>query len=113
MKILKEKVIEDEKNSGIGSLFDDEKTSHQHINLLKMKYMKMRADHEKEMQELKKRKLETVGEKLMLDSQVKALESQTKDQSKLKTEWIGKMKHTTFETDKKLKEVQKAKHLIE
>lgn len=44
-----------------------------------MKYMKMRADHEKEMQELKKRKLETVGEKLMLDSQVKALESQTKD----------------------------------
>ena len=27
-KILKEKVIEDEKNSGIGSMFDDEKTSH-------------------------------------------------------------------------------------
>lgn len=28
LRILKEKVIEDEKNSGIGSLFDDEKTSH-------------------------------------------------------------------------------------
>ena len=27
-KILKEKVIEDEKKSGIGSLYDDEKTSH-------------------------------------------------------------------------------------
>ena len=27
-KILKEKVFEDEKNSGIGSLYDDEKTSH-------------------------------------------------------------------------------------
>jgi hypothetical protein len=39
LKILKEKVVEDEKKSGIGSLFDDEKTSHQHINLLKTKYM--------------------------------------------------------------------------
>ena len=39
LKILKEKVVEDEKKSGIGSLFDDEKTSHQHIQLLKTKYM--------------------------------------------------------------------------
>jgi hypothetical protein len=28
LKILKEKVIEDEKKSGIGSLYDDDKTSH-------------------------------------------------------------------------------------
>lgn len=28
LKILKEKVVDDEKNSGIGSLFDDEKTSY-------------------------------------------------------------------------------------
>ena len=28
LKILKEKVVEDEKKSGIGSLFDDEKSSH-------------------------------------------------------------------------------------
>lgn len=42
MKILREKVFEDEKKSGIGSLFDDEKTSHQHISLLKSKYMQMR-----------------------------------------------------------------------
>lgn len=47
LKILKEKVIEDEKKSGIGSLFDDEKTSHQHILLLKTKYMQMRKDFEK------------------------------------------------------------------
>jgi len=31
LKILKEKLIEDEKSSGIGGLFDDEKTSHEHI----------------------------------------------------------------------------------
>jgi hypothetical protein len=47
LKILKEKVVDDEKNSGIGSLFDDEKTSHQHISLLKTKYMQMRKDYEK------------------------------------------------------------------
>jgi hypothetical protein len=35
LKILKEKVVEDEKKSGIGSLFDDEKSSFQHISLLK------------------------------------------------------------------------------
>ncbi len=28
LKILKEKVVEDEKKSGIGSLFDDEKSSY-------------------------------------------------------------------------------------
>lgn len=39
LKILKEKVTDQEKNSGIGSLFDDEKSSHQHISLLKEKYM--------------------------------------------------------------------------
>ena len=38
LKILKEKITEDEKNTGIGSLFKDEKTSHQHIGLLKTKY---------------------------------------------------------------------------
>ena len=35
LKILKEKVVDDEKKSGIGSLFDDEKSSQQHIYLLK------------------------------------------------------------------------------
>lgn len=38
LRILKEKVVEDEKNSGIGSLFNDEKNQHQHIAELKVKY---------------------------------------------------------------------------
>jgi hypothetical protein len=46
LKILKEKVVDDEGNSGIGGLFDDEKTSHQHIDLLKSKYAQMRRDFE-------------------------------------------------------------------
>ena len=70
LKILKEKVVDDEKNSGIGSLFDDEKSSHQHISLLKQKYMQMRKDFEKKQQEINKVKLDVVGEQFILDSQI-------------------------------------------
>lgn len=70
MKILREKVLEDEKKSGIGSLFDDEKTSHQHINLLKQKYMQMRSDYEKSKQESNRRKLDVIGEQFILESQI-------------------------------------------
>jgi hypothetical protein len=46
LKILKEKVTE-EGSQGIAALFDDDKTSHQHIQLLKTKYQQMRKDFEK------------------------------------------------------------------
>ena len=67
LKILKEKVVEDEKKSGIGSLFDDEKSSFQHISLLKQKYTKMRRDYDKKMEELNKLKLKVIGEQFVLD----------------------------------------------
>ena len=75
LKILKEKVVDDEKNSGIGSLFDDEKTSHQHISLLKSKYMQMRKEYEKKQQEINKIKLDVVGEQFILDSQIDTISS--------------------------------------
>jgi hypothetical protein len=46
MKILKEKVVDDEKNTGIGSLFNDEKNSFEHIQLLKTKYQSMRREYD-------------------------------------------------------------------
>ena len=49
LKILKEKVLEDSQKSGIGSLYDDDKSSHQHISLLKTKYAKMKKDFDREM----------------------------------------------------------------
>lgn len=70
LKILKEKVVEDEKKSGIGSLFDDEKSSFQHISLLKQKYQKMRRDYDKKTEELNKLKLRIIGEQFVLDSQI-------------------------------------------
>ena len=74
LRILKEKVIEDEKKSGIGSLFDDEKTSHQHIQLLKEKYMDMRKRFEKREQDQAKQRLEIIGEQFILDSQIKTMQ---------------------------------------
>ena len=74
LRILKEKVIEDEKNSGIGSLFDDEKTSHQHIQLLKEKYMDLRKRFEKRSQDQAKLRLEIIGEQFILDSQIKTMQ---------------------------------------
>lgn len=68
LKILKEKVVEDEKKSGIGSLFDDEKSSFQHISLLKQKYTKMRRDYDRKLEELNKYKLNVIGEQFVLDS---------------------------------------------
>jgi hypothetical protein len=62
LKILKEKVVDDEKNSGIGSLFNDEKSSFQHINLVKEKYQTMRKEYEKKIDELNKLKLNVHGE---------------------------------------------------
>jgi hypothetical protein len=62
LKILKEKVVEDEKKSGIGSLFDDEKSSFQHISLMKEKYKKMRRDFDKGIEDLNKSKLNVIGE---------------------------------------------------
>jgi hypothetical protein len=51
LKILKEKVIDDEKKQGIGSLVNDEKSSFFHIDELKKKYLKMRRDFDKEVEE--------------------------------------------------------------
>lgn len=73
LKILKEKVIEDEKKSGIGSLYDDDKTSHQHIQLLKTKYAKMKRDHDRMMERLSKDNLKVVGEQFVLNAQIKIM----------------------------------------
>ena len=76
LKILKEKVVEDEKKSGIGSLFDDEKSSHQHISLLKQKYQKMRRDYDRRAEELNKYKLQVIGDQFVLDSQITIMNDQ-------------------------------------
>ena len=70
LKILKEKVVEDEKNTGIGSLFNDEKNTHQHISLLKEKYQKMRKDYKEAREGMEKRKLEVLGDQFVLDAQI-------------------------------------------
>ena len=106
MKILKEKVFEDEKKSGIGSLFDDEKTSHQHISLLKTKYMEMRTRYEKLKQDANKRKLNVIGEQFVLDSQITTLNDQSNKQSDNKRDHEDTHNKERFATEKKLKDTQ-------
>ena len=57
-KILREKVQEDEKKSNIGSLYDDDKTQHQHIQLLKYKYAAMLKEFHRKSAELQKQQLD-------------------------------------------------------
>jgi hypothetical protein len=73
LKILKEKVVDDEKNSGIGSLFDDEKTSHQHIDLLKTKYIKMRRDFDLLEDRMNNKMIDVKGSQKIYDSQIDAI----------------------------------------
>ena len=73
LKILREKVTEDEKKSGIGSLYDDDKTSHQHIQLLKTKYAQMRKDYDRHQQMLQKEALKVKGQEFVLAAQIAIL----------------------------------------
>ena len=77
LKILKEKVLEDEQKSGIGSLYDDDKSSHQHISLLKTKYAQMRRDFDRNLNELSKQALKVKGQEFVLDAQTKIIKEQT------------------------------------
>lgn len=78
-KILREKVMEDEKKSNIGSLYDDDKTSHQHISLLKNKYAKMLKDFHRTMTQLQKQQLEVQGESFVLQAHINISKTQNAD----------------------------------
>lgn len=70
-KILREKVSEDEKKASIGSLYDDDKTSHQHIMLLKQKYAEMLQNFHKRMTQLRKKDLEIKEQTFLLQTNLK------------------------------------------
>lgn len=70
LKLLKEKVIEEEKASGIGSLFNDEKTYGHHIDLIRVKYNQMRSDFMKKTDEMERERLRIMGDQFQLDAQI-------------------------------------------
>ena len=113
MKILKEKVVEDEKKSGIGSLFDDEKSSQQHIQLLKTKYTKMRRDYDKKIEELNKHKLNVMGEQFVLDSQINIMLDQNQKLENQQREYDNATKKKVYELDRELKDTSKQRFELE
>jgi len=92
LKILREKVIEDEQKSGIGSLYDDDKTSHQHISLLKTKYAQMKRDFDRNLQDLNKQSLKIKGQEFVLDAQIKIIKEQTQKLKATEAEFTGQMR---------------------
>lgn len=113
LKILREKVTEDEKKSGIGSLYDDDKTSHQHIQLLKTKYAKMKEDFDRHQQELQKQSLKVKGQEFVLAAQIDIMKQQNQ---KLTGEQKGYKEDTdkkVYDLDRVLKDTQKARIDIE
>lgn len=113
LKILKEKVVDDEKNSGIGSLFDDEKSSHQHIHLLKTKYAEMRRTFDLNQQELSRRKLDVIGQQLIFDSQIVTVTKQTDELYKEKKDYENTIEKELYNMEKTFKETSKAKNNLD
>lgn len=103
LKILKEKVNDDEKKSGIGSLFDDEKTSHQHILLLKEKYMQMRKDFDRKQYEQDQLKLKITGEQFMFNSQIETIQKHYKELDDNQTDYRDQFELERSKTDKSLR----------
>ena len=103
LKILREKVTEDEKKSGIGSLYDDDKTSHQHIQLLKTKYAQMRREFDRHMQELQKQALKVKGQEFVLAAQISIMKEQNTKLSMQQKEYKEETDKRQFDLDKDLK----------
>ena len=113
LKILKEKVSEDEDNSGISSFFDDEKSSFQHISLLKQKYQEMRRKYNKMIEELHKLKLKIIGEQFVLDSQINIMISQNNKVKEQQFEYQTVFGKRQFELDKEMKDLNNQRALAE
>jgi len=113
LRILKEKVIEDEKKSGIGSLYDDDKTSHQHIQLLKTKYAKMKRDADRNMEKLGKENLKVIGEQFVLQAQIKIMREQNQDLSTQHRDYDQQIKKKQFDCEKEGKDQQRVRLELE
>ena len=109
LKILKEKVIEDEKNSGIGSLFDDDKTSHQHIQLLKTKYAEMRRNFDRNKDKLQQEHLKIISDQFVLQAQIKTIREQNADLDKQLKEYETVANKRNFDLDTEGKGLLKQK----
>ena len=113
LKILKEKVVDDEANSGIGGLFDDEKTSHQHIDLLKTKYIAMRREFEIAKDKKNDQMIDVKGTQDIYDSQINAITTQMSTLYEKKEDYEGNIKKDLYDTEKKVKEAGKVRATLD
>jgi len=105
LKILREKVTEDEKKSGIGSLYDDDKTSHMHIHLLSKKYAQMRREYDRIQQDLQKQELKVKGQEFVLKAQIDIMKEQNQTLTLKQKEYKDATDKQQYDLEKNLKDV--------
>lgn len=113
LKILKEKVIEDEKKSGIGSLYDDDKTSLQHIYMLKQKYREMLRKFHLDYEKKQKEQMKVMGEQGVLNAQLEFLKKLSGEQKEEKNTFDNESSKREFDIGKKKAEAHKLKMELE
>ena len=113
LKILKEKVIEDEKKSGIGSLYDDDKTSHQHIQLLKTKYAAMKKEYDRNSEKLAKANLKVIADSKNLQAQIQIMKAQNTQLQTVYHSYDQEVKKKQFELEKDGKDMQRTRLELE
>ena len=113
LKILREKVTEDEKKSGIGGLFDDDKTSHQHIQLLKTKYAKMKVDFDAIQQQLQKQSLKVKGKEFVYAAQIDIMKEQNQKFKTFQKSYEELTEKEVYDLGKVVDETSKATRNLE
>jgi predicted nucleic acid-binding Zn-ribbon protein len=94
-------------------VFDDVKTSHQHIDLLKTKYIAMRREFEISKDKKNDQMIDVKGTQDIYDSQINAITSQMSTMYEKNEEYEGKIKKDLYDTEKKVKEAGKVRGTLD
>jgi chromosome segregation ATPase len=101
IKLLKEKVIEDDEASGIGSLFNDEK------------YSEMRSEYLKRIEDIDKERIRISEESFKLDAQINILTDQNNKMIEIRDNMHATLKQKEKDLEAKLKELLRQRRDLE
>ena len=101
IKLLKEKVIEDDEASGIGSLFNDEK------------YSEMRTEYLQRIEEIEKERIRISEEAFILDAQINILTGQNNKMEEIRDQDEKDRMARIAELEKRYRALYKEKRELE
>lgn len=114
LKLLKEKVKEAESKANMGDIYqNDEKTSHEHIDQLRVKYAQMRRNFDLQKQDLEKQKIDILGEQFVLNSQLQVLKDEVAKIEADKEEWTSDFDYKIKQVKSKLEDAKGLREAVE